>query len=263
MPSVCDPSSIRRLLETDRAWAVYALGDLSPPLFGHCDWFCTAEGGPALVLLCRAFATPVLFALGEAPLVASLLDEMGEPRMLYLHVRPEIVPRIRGRYRLTQEKPMWRMVLGEKHRPLATSEKADEKAARLGPTDLAALQQLYADGDAAEEAPDFFAPWMVEEGVYFGVGEGDRLIAAAGTHLVVPAEGVATIGNVYTRRDRRGRGLGEAVMRAVASELLHLNVPTIALNVEQRNASAIRLYERLGFVRYCAFHEALAVLFDP
>ncbi len=258
MPSISDPSSIRRLLETDRAWAVYALGDLSPQLFPHCAWFCPAEGQCAVVLLCRAFATPVLFTLGATSLVRRLLDEIGEPREIYLHVRPEIVPIVAEKYRVLHEKSMWRMVLAETRGPKG----ADAKAARLGPADLPALKELYADGNAAGEAPDFFHAWL-EEGVFFGVWEGDRLAAAAGTHLVVPAEGVAAIGNVYTRRDRRGRGLGESVMKAVTRDLLRLKLRTIALNVEQRNAAAIRLYERLGFVRYCAFHEALAVLRDP
>jgi ribosomal protein S18 acetylase RimI-like enzyme len=259
MPSICDPSSIRRILETDRAWAVYALGDLSPRLYPHCAWFCRAEGEPAVVLLCRAFATPVLFTLGETSAVKRLLDEIGEPREIYLHVRPEIVPIVAERYGLLHKKSMWRMVLAETR----GLNGGDAKTTGLGPADLPALQELYADGDAAGEAPDFFLPWMLEEGVFFGVWEGDGLAAAAGTHLVVPAEGVAAIGNVYTRRDRRGRGLGESVMRAVTRELQRLRLRTIALNVEQRNAAAIRLYERLGFVRYCAFHEALAVVPDP
>ena len=52
---------------------------------------------------------------------------------------------------------------------------------------------------------------MVTDGVFFGVYEGEALVAAAGTHLVSREEGAAAIGNIYTRRDRRGRGLGRAV----------------------------------------------------
>ena len=66
-----------------------------------------------------------------------------------------------------------------------------------------------------------FSPAMLEEGLYFGLRQGGDLVAAAGTHLVVPQEGVAAIGNVYTRRDRRGHGLGGAVTGAVTAELLH------------------------------------------
>jgi len=37
---------------------------------------------------------------------------------------------------------------------------------------------------------------------------------------------------------------------------------TVALNVSQRNTAALGVYERLGFARYCAFYEGLAVRRD-
>jgi predicted GNAT family acetyltransferase len=100
---------------------------------------------------------------------------------------------------------------------------------------------------------------MLQEGVYRGVWEGRELIAAAGTHLVVPDQGVGAIGNVYTRRDRRGRGLARRVTSAVAAELLRRQIPTVALNVHQDNLTALRIYEKLGFERYCEFREGVAV----
>jgi ribosomal protein S18 acetylase RimI-like enzyme len=255
MPAISDRAAIRRLLETDRRWAIYALGDLSPRLFDHCSWYCAADGEPAVALLVRAFATPVLFTLGEASAVRGVLDEMELPPRFYLHIRPEVVPLIEERCAVTQEKSMWRMVLDEKNfQPTLM-----DQVARLGSADLAALQRLYADGDSAGEAPDFFVPSMLDDGAFFGVWKGRELAAAAGTHLVVPAEGIAAVGNIYTRRDSRGQGLATLVTSAVTVELLRRKLPTIALNVEQRNAAAIRVYERLGFVRYCAFNEGLAV----
>lgn len=101
---------------------------------------------------------------------------------------------------------------------------------------------------------------MIEDGVFFGIREGEELVAVAGTHLVAPAEGVGAVGNIYTRRDRRGRGLAARATTAVANELLRRNVRTVALNVSKKNATAIRLYERLGFEKYCLFLEGLAEL---
>ena len=80
-------------------------------------------------------------------------------------------------------------------------------------------------------------------------------IAVAGTHLVAPRESVAAIGNVYTHRDHRGRGLGAAATGAVATELLARGFRTIVLSVEEGNAAAIHVYERLEFRFHCSFIE--------
>jgi hypothetical protein len=69
---------------------------------------------------------------------------------------------------------------------------------------------------------------------------------------------LAAIGNVYTRRDRRGLGFGTQVTAAVTAALLRLRLRTVALNVEQNNDTAIRIYERLGFRRYCEYREGVA-----
>ena len=113
-----------------------------------------------------------------------------------------------------------------------------------------------ADGETTGESPDFFYDSMVASGVFFGVYEGPDLIAAAGTHLFAPDEHAAAIGNVYTRRDRRGRGLSRSVTKAVLHRLRHLK--TVGLNVREDNAAAIHVYESLGFVKHCDFKEALA-----
>jgi predicted GNAT family acetyltransferase len=132
-------------------------------------------------------------------------------------------------------------------------------ARQLSLADLPALEALFADGAPHGEAPDFFNAEMLAQGVFFGMFEATDLVACAGTHLVAPEEGVAAIGNVYTRRDRRGLGLAAQVTSAVAAELLGHSPPLlVALNVNQANAAALRVYERLGFRRYCPFYEGLA-----
>src|SRR5262245_20388052 len=247
MPRTGDLAAVRSVLETDRGWSVYALGDLAPGLAERCDWHVSDPGGPALVMLYRGFATPVLFAIGEPDAVAPLLDEVaGEPAM-YLHVRPAVIPLLKRRYRLSDVQKMRRMLLD----PSKLPPDPGGEAARLGPSDLGALRRLYADGEPAGEAPGFFSPSMLDDGAYFGAGEGGELVAAAGTHLVVPAVGVGAIGNVYTRRDRRGLGLGGRLTRAVAAELLRRGLTTVALNVNDSNTAAWRVYERLGFAAYC------------
>ncbi len=56
-------SSVRALLEADRAWCAFALADLAPPYCEHSEWH---TGGRGLVLVYRGFDPPLLFASGEA-----------------------------------------------------------------------------------------------------------------------------------------------------------------------------------------------------
>jgi len=140
------------------------------------------------------------------------------------------------------------------HHPITTND-----AVRLGHADLEAVQRLYADGAANNEAPDWFLPEMLTKGVYYGLREGGEIVAVAGTHVVTIDEGVGCLGNIYTRRDRRGQGLSTRVTGAVTAELRNLKLRTVALNVQENNAAAIRVYEKLGFQRYCGYVEAVAL----
>ncbi len=247
-------------LSSDPAWSVYALGDLAPPFAPYCEWHIESSGPPAVLLLFRAFETPVLFTHGEPAAVAPLLDEIAHEPALYLSIRPAILPLIRERWRVATETPMWRMTLAPADFVPAPAQPGLVPV-RLGLDHLPHLEALFADGAPTGEAPDFFAPYMVEQGAFYGLFEGPGLVAAAGTHLLAPAQGVAAVGNVYTRRDRRGRGLASLVTSAVAADLLALQPPlgVIALNVNQNNLAAQRVYQRLGFRFYCDFHEGLAI----
>jgi ribosomal protein S18 acetylase RimI-like enzyme len=253
MPRETDPAALRLRLAADRAWAVYALGDLAPGLFEHTIWHVNRHDG-ALLMLYTGLKTPVLFATGAAASVRGLLEELDDWPKLYLLIRPEIMPLIQARYVVSHETAMWRMVLEP-----ARFAQRPSRAVRLTMTDYPALLRLYTDGELTGEAPDFFAPDMVVQGVFYGVYEEGELVAAAGTHLVVPSEAVAAVGNVYTRRDRRGQGLATQVTSAVTAGLLRVMPPgaIIALNVSQTNTAALTVYRQLGFARYCEFLEGV------
>lgn len=254
MPRIDDPSAIRTILELDRPWAVYALGDLSPGFAEYCEWFALQDQPPALVLLYRRFDPPVLFAQGSPDGLACLMHEIVTPT-IYLSVRPDAWAVMQGHYRPVELRPMWRMLVdSQTFRAAALGD-----ASPLGERDIGAITGLYADGLERGESPDFFDPSMVQQGIFWGAWEGDDLVAVAGTHLIGPSQGVCAIGNVYTRHDRRGCGLGARVTSAVVADAFRRNLPTVVLNVNQRNVAAIRVYERLGFRCYCGFLEGLAV----
>jgi GNAT superfamily N-acetyltransferase len=243
MPALTDLSVVRRILQADPIWCVYALGDLAPGFSGKCSWYWTLGEEPALTLIYRGFSPPIFFATGKPDGLEPLLNEISAEPALSLHVRPEALRMVAARYRIRDEKSVWRMAIrAENFRPTAV-----ENCIRLGPADLSSIRSLYADGEEAGESPEYFSPSSLEDGVFFGIRDRQELVAVAGTHLVSAKEGVAAAGNVYTRRDRRGNGLAAQTTSAVVKELLQLGIGTIALNVLQQNLTAIHIYENIGF----------------
>ena len=244
MPRLTDKNEIRSRLRRDRAWSVYALGDLAPPMFSKTLWF-----EPDLTLVVQDYGTAILFAMGIGSVREAL---QSVPGPIHLQVQRDALDEVARHAVVSSPRLMWRMTW--------TGTRVAAPGAvttRLGASDVPALQALYADGQAAGESPDFFFPSMVSDGVFHGIYEGTALVAAAGTHLLARDEGAAAIGNIYTRRDRRGRGLGRVTTSAVLRDLS--GVETIGLNVRADNDAALHLYESLGFTRYCQFYEALAI----
>ncbi len=247
MALLTDREEIRRLLRRDAVWAAYALGDLSPDLWPATTWH---AAGAELALVLRAFSFPILWASGR---LESLVDELSGESSYSVQILPTALPALERAYDVTGLKQMNRFGL----RDFAAVPTPD--VFRLRSPDLAQLEALYRDGKEAGEAPEFFYEAMVERGVFYGIRDASGLAAVAGTHLVALEEKVATIGNVYTRRDCRGRGFARQTACAVAAELLALGIEVIALNTNQKNVAARRTYERLGFVCHTEYVEGTVV----
>ena len=60
---------------------------------------------------------------------------------------------------------------------------------------------------------------------------------------------VGTVWGVYVRDDFRGRGVGDALVRACIQWARAKGLVTLRLSVVERNEAAVRCYERCGFVR--------------
>lgn len=252
MPRVTDLAVVQTMLERDRPWSAYALGDLSPGFTDYCEWF-TDDSRDAIILVFHGFETPIVFGLGSPERLLPLFNEIDAPRIA-LHIRSEAVPALAPRFAAADVKPMWRMVLdAARFSPL---DRADVEP--IGPEHVEDVARLYTDGVESGETPDFFFPAMLEQGTFRGIREHGELVSAAGTHLFAPDLGVCAIGNVYTRRDARGRGLAARVTSAVVADVLAHRVRTVVLNVRHANDEANRVYEKLGFRRYCEFVEGVA-----
>jgi GNAT superfamily N-acetyltransferase len=261
MPLLTDIDLVRRILDRDRDWSAYAIGDLAPGYVEHCEWRATQGPEPSLILAYRGFTPPILFAMGEPPAIRMLVDEIDAPE-ISLHVRPDVLAALDGAYRVVAPRQMQRMRLDPvRFAPVVPHGSLQESSqvTPLSEQQLPAIERLYDDGRRHGEGPTFFSASMLRQGTFCGIWEEDRLIAIAGTHLYSRELSICTIGNVYTRRDRRGRGLAALTTGAVVARAIDEGVRTIVLNVGVTNVGAQRVYQRLGFTSYGAFIEGEAV----
>ena len=259
MPRTADKAEIRSILEKDRGWAIYALADLSPEHFQRCEWFVSTPQGRAIVLVYRAYALPILIAHGPREDLGPILDEaMVDPR-IFCELHPGVPAMIPARYEILGPQPMWRMVLDPARFPKPSS----RGAVRLRGEDAPAIHRLYEQWRRDDAIPNFFDARMLDSGVFYGIREGEEIVAAAGMHAVAPDEGVAAVGGIFTRPDRRGLGHATCTTAAVVAELIEMGIPTIGLNVAQSNAGAIRIYQRLGFRIHCGHIEGIAERAPP
>ncbi|MEV6417715.1 GNAT family N-acetyltransferase [Kribbella sp. NPDC051718] len=115
----------------------------------------------------------------------------------------------------------------------------DPEAVLLGPDDVPAMVALVALTD-----PGPFRPRTIECGRYLGLRRDGELIAMAGERYHLP--GYIEISAVCTHPDHRGQGLGSRLVRAVAAGIEQAGEQPF-LHTGATNATAIRLYEKLGF----------------
>jgi ribosomal protein S18 acetylase RimI-like enzyme len=238
-------AEIRRRLLANPDWSLYALADLDEALFPECDWYGAGEG---LALVFRALPSRPIFVTGTPAEARGLLAGLPE-REGYLNLRDEHLAAAEGLWRYRAWTRMRRMLLGE---PMLRP----GPAVVLTRDDLPEVEALFATGDDA--AGVMFAPFQLETG-FFGLREGRALVAVAAAQVASRAEGVAAIGNVFTRPDRRGRGLAQVAISAAVSALRKAGIRTVGLNIAENNVPAVAAYERLGFTSRLNYVEGAAI----
>jgi ribosomal protein S18 acetylase RimI-like enzyme len=241
---------VEKVLERERVWSAYALADLDPPHAAQSHWLADEN---AVVLSYTGFDPPVLFAAGSPEEASRLLAQVPAGRYLFTLMATHRAL-LEERVEESHETIMWRMVL----RPEAFDASLARGTQPLSTDDLPEIEALLG---AHADRPDAFDPGQIGDQAFFGLRDGQRLMAVAGTHVVSAERGVAAVGSVFTHPVHRGRGLATATTAAVVRELLRRpGMRTVVLNVAQDNAPAVRCYERLGFWPFCAYHEGVGRL---
>ena len=149
-------------------------------------------------------------------------------------------------------------------RPLAAADLAAYK--RLRDEMLAAHPEAFTsdpEGEAGKEAMDYLPRLGLDrrDGGHFVLGawRGDALLGSIACERETRLK-VRHIGHVIgmmVRAEARGAGLGSTLLEACIAEARHAGLEMLTLSVTAGNASAVRLYERHGFVAYGRLARAL------
>jgi ribosomal protein S18 acetylase RimI-like enzyme len=113
------------------------------------------------------------------------------------------------------------------------------EAIALGAADVPEVLELV-----AQTEPGPFLTRTIELGDYLGIRRDGALVAMAGERLRV--DGWTEISAVCTRPDHRGQGLASRLVEALVAGIERRSQRPF-LHVLATNATAIRLYEELGF----------------
>ncbi len=234
------------LLARDPVWNCLALADLEPPLRQYSQFAVASRDDGDERALCLILRHPiigdVLSPFGHPAGIAALLRHLALPERPVIQAQEMHLPVLQRAY---QPETMWRSMLRmaiTAPATLATMPAPPRPVRRLTPADLPALNALYAEHPDSVFSPDLFA-----EGLYVGAYDGERIVAAGGTHTLTPAYRIAVLGHILTAPDARGQGYATAITAALVTALFAQGIATVALNVLADNTTAIRVYERVGF----------------
>jgi L-amino acid N-acyltransferase YncA len=135
--------------------------------------------------------------------------------------------------------------------------------------DAAAIARIYNQGiedrvatlETQVRTPEERAEWLAARGARHPVlvaTDGDGAVVGWGSLNLFnsrPAYDHVVEFSVYVGREQRGRGIGEALLRALEARARTLAYHKMVLAAFPTNAPGLRLYERHGFTTVGIYHE--------
>lgn len=234
------------ILSQDPVWNCFALADLEPPLRDYSQFALAFQDESTERAICLILRHPiigeVLSPFGSKQGVAAILKQVSLPERPLIQAQELHMPLLERYYQPeTTWKRMWRMAITSPswHPQEIVS---PQSVKQLTVSDLPALMNLYMHYPESGFSADLFP-----QGLYFGAYAGERIIAAGGTHALVPRHRIAVLGNILTAPEARGQGYATAITTALVATLFDQQFSLVVLNVFEDNSPAIRVYQRLGF----------------
>jgi len=235
-------TACRRFLAKDPAANVLPLGDLYAPLFKVSDIY-SAIVGNSVVGICsvyRAYGTPSL-VLGTAmpevkrTLIQKALNEISKD---FISLCSSDDASLLSEYSTVLHSHLEQQMISDSPKRV---EHRKVNVLKVGKNELEWLNKFYVEHHA-----EAWTPIQFKAGPYYCIKHDGTIVSAAGVHLVTPE--IAQLGNIITDEAYRNRGYGTECTAALAIDLASKG-RMISLFVRVDNAPAIRMYEKLGFIK--------------
>ncbi len=237
------------VLARDPVWNCFALADLEPPMRAYSQFALASRDTDNARAVCLILRHPIIGEIispfGDEEGIAAILQQADLPEHPLVQVQKMHSPLLQRYYlpEVTWRELLRMAVTADSWRP--SEHEPPEPIKQLNQADLPALKRLYAQYVGHHFSADLFAPFP--QSLYFGAYRGEQIIAAGGTHVIVPAHQFAVLGNILTAAEARRQGYATTITSALVAKLFEQGFSHVILNVFADNADAVRIYQRLGF----------------
>jgi len=227
-------ANCRKFLAKDSIANVLPLGDLYAPLFRVSDVSSAIESNRVIGVcsIYRAYLTPSLVVGTAAPEVKRALIKVAirELQKDFISLCSPDDANLFEEYSTTLHSHFEQQMTTDcpKH-----AECGNTKAMKVGRNELESLNKFY-----VEHHSEAWTPIQFKAGPYYCIKHDDKIVSAAGVHLVTPQ--IAQLGNIITDEAYRNRGYGTACTAALATDLASTG-RIISLFVRVDNAPAIHM----------------------
>lgn len=217
------------------------LGDLYVPLFDVSEVYAAVEKGriTGVGSVFHAFSLPSI-AIGTATKqvkTALLRKALGTISTDFITlVTPDEISLYEEFATVLHSFMEYQMILVQPSSVEANNNITAQKATKK---DLEALNAFY-----VEHESEAWSPIQFRAGPYYIVKQRDKIVSAAGIHILTPQ--IAQLGNILTDKAHRRKGYSKACTNALVKETFSKN-RIISLFVRTDNAPAIHMYEQIGF----------------
>lgn len=250
-----DQKKLESFLRQNTAWHLYALADLDAPFWETTRWFVAEDRGEVqgAVVLVGILDSPILYAIcaPNDPITRSIVTSIDAelPAQFFAHVGLGVFEGFHG-IEFQSEGVGIKMLRNKvvEHTPHYVSERE---------TSFKHLKDFYDNHAYGQDNESrFFEPYMLQMSPYRVIKENGKIVSAAGVHVASRRYSVASLGNVATTPDLRGKGMASAAVFALVGDL-QPQFSDIGLNVLKANTAAVRCYERLGFEASLEYEEGM------